>query len=260
MIHYSKDILLNSKNEYNANCLARVKVDESKYEQKNRERMEAIEEAKEKEAWSKFKNKKAGFRKRKDKEDIPDEIPKAKKPRMEQVEYTEITNVGDWLGRMEEICLRAGKLRSYLEMDKLRMLRRMETLEEDRILTNIQSMWEEKLPCVWKVQDEDPILDGGKPSGAGYPVTTPHSRNPGEGGGDAELQPGEGGGDDQPQQDIHTPPTRRRKLAIKTARKDMPSTWWESLVGLVGWWRRVELEKMKLEIMRRKLYGDRRKQ
>ena len=68
----------------------------------------------------------------------------------------------------------------------------METLEEDQILTDIQPMWEEKLPCGWKeVENEDPVPDGGKPSGAGYPVTTPHSRDPGEGGGDAELQPGE---------------------------------------------------------------------
>ena len=36
MIHYSPDILLNSKNEYNSNCLARVKVDETKYDQRNR--------------------------------------------------------------------------------------------------------------------------------------------------------------------------------------------------------------------------------
>ena len=76
-------------------------------------------------------------------------------------------------------------------MDKLRMLRRMETLEEDQILTDIQPMWGEKLPCGLKeVEDEDPIPDGGKHSGAGYPVTTPHSRDPGEGGGDAELQSG----------------------------------------------------------------------
>ena len=60
------DILLNSKNEYNANCLARVKVDETKYDQRNRERIEAIEEAREKEAWKKFKYKKSGFRKRKE--------------------------------------------------------------------------------------------------------------------------------------------------------------------------------------------------
>ena len=340
MIHYSPDILLNSKNEYNANCLARVKVDESRYEQKNRERMEALEEAKEKEAWSTFKNRKAGFRKRKEKDDTP-EVPKAKKPRIEQPQYPEVIDIGDWLGRMEKVCQRAGELRRYLGMDKLRMLRRMETLEEDQILNDIQPMWEEKLPCGWKeIEDEDPIPNGGKPSGAGYPVTTPHSRDPGEGGGDVDQQPGEedggtpievvgstcrivsleedpiltdiqpmwgeklpcgwkevededpipdggkhsgagypvttphsrdpgegggdaelkpGGGDDQPQQDIHTQPTGRRKLARITGRKDIPSTWWESLVGLVGWWRRVELESTKLETKIRKLEEDRRK-
>ena len=31
------------------------------------------------------------------------------------------------------------------------------------------------------------------------------------------------------------------------------------MVGQVGWWRRVELESMKLEIKRRKLEDDRRK-
>ena len=31
------------------------------------------------------------------------------------------------------------------------------------------------------------------------------------------------------------------------------------MAGLVGWWRRVELESMKLEIKRRKLEDDRRK-
>ena len=58
-------------------------------------------------------------------------------------------------------------------MGKLRMLRRMETLEEDQILTNIQAMWEEKLPCGWKA-DEDPIPDSGRALGAGYPVIKPH--------------------------------------------------------------------------------------
>ena len=62
MIHYIQDILLNSE---------------------NRERMEAIEETKEKEAWSRIRNNKSGFRRRNDN----------KKPRMEHVaqEYTEVT-------------------------------------------------------------------------------------------------------------------------------------------------------------------------
>ena len=93
-----------------------------------------------------------------------------------------MTGLGDWLLMMEETCLRAGKLREYLEKDKQRVLRRMETMEEDRILTNIQPMWEEKLPCGW-IADDDPISEGMTAVG-GFPVTTHHSQYPlvGEGG------------------------------------------------------------------------------
>ena len=45
----------------------------------------------------------------------------------------EVTGLGGWLLRMEDICLRVVILKIYLEMDKLRKLRRMETLEEDRV-------------------------------------------------------------------------------------------------------------------------------
>ena len=57
-----------------------MKVDGTKYDQKNREGMEAIEEAREKEAWKKFKYKKSGFRKRKENENIPEVNQRAKKP------------------------------------------------------------------------------------------------------------------------------------------------------------------------------------
>jgi hypothetical protein len=339
MIHYSQDILLNSKNEYNANCLARVKVDESKYEQKSRERLEASEEAKEKEAWANFKNMKAGFRKRKEKDDTPD-VPRAKKPRIEQAPHSEVADLGDWLGMTEDVCQRAGELKKYLDMDKQRMLRRMETFGEDQILTDIWPMWEEKLPCGWiEGRDENSIPDGGKPEGAGHPFNKPHSRDPSEGEDDAELQsggeedeksievvastnrmetfeedliladvrpmweeklpcgwkeakdedpipdngkhsgagypvttphsrdPGEGGGDDQPEQEfgkqelskLNKHPTGRRKSTSRTCKRDTPPTWWESLVGLVGWWRRLELENEKDESKRRKLEEDRRR-
>ena len=68
-------------------------MDESRYEQKNRERMEALEEAKEKEAWSEFKDMKAGFRKRKEKDDTP-ELPRAIKPRIEQTPNIEVVDLG----------------------------------------------------------------------------------------------------------------------------------------------------------------------
>jgi hypothetical protein len=41
-------------------------------------------------------------------------------------------------------------------MDKKRMLRRMETFREDLILTDILTIWEEKLPCGWKAHERNP--------------------------------------------------------------------------------------------------------
>ena len=67
------------------------------------------------------------------------------KPRIEQAPYPEVIDIGDWLERMEKVCQRAGELRSYLVME--RMLRRMETLEEDQIMTNVGGkapMWLER--------------------------------------------------------------------------------------------------------------------
>ena len=46
-IHYSGDCLLNSKNEYNANCLTRLVVEESRIERKKRELEEDKDEKEE---------------------------------------------------------------------------------------------------------------------------------------------------------------------------------------------------------------------
>ena len=82
MIHYSKDILLNSMNEYNSNYLTRLTIDENNFEKTTRERLKAMEEAKEKEPWELFKNgkRKEGFLKRKKDEEIPGGS-RSKKPR-----------------------------------------------------------------------------------------------------------------------------------------------------------------------------------
>jgi hypothetical protein len=126
MIHYSKDILLNSKNEYNSNCLTRLTIDENKFEKKPRERLEAMVEAKKKEAWEQFKNRKRkeGFLKRKKEEEIP-ESTRSKKPRWstgDQEPATPTLNTGEESGggqeemaddlgicleRMEGMCMRA---------------------------------------------------------------------------------------------------------------------------------------------------------
>ena len=44
------------------------------------------------------------------------------------------------------VCVRAGKLSKQLEKDKMRMIRRMETFEQDRILEDIHTIWEEIYP------------------------------------------------------------------------------------------------------------------
>ena len=54
-IHYSKDTLLNSKNEYGSNHLARVMVEEDAYSKKKRARQEGMEEVMEKRRWEQFK-------------------------------------------------------------------------------------------------------------------------------------------------------------------------------------------------------------
>ena len=48
MIHYSGDELLNSKNEYNANHLSRVVVEEDAFERKRKAKQEEMREHEEK--------------------------------------------------------------------------------------------------------------------------------------------------------------------------------------------------------------------
>ena len=56
-INYTKDRLLNSKNEYMANCLTRICVEENKLDKKKREREEEMAEKEEKQGLLAFKMK-----------------------------------------------------------------------------------------------------------------------------------------------------------------------------------------------------------
>ena len=73
--------------------------------------------------------------------------------------------------------MRAGKLRKQLEKDKLRTIRRMETLEQDMILVDIHTIWEEIYPP-WDGLTGESLPDGKSAQGAGHPITTPHTRDP----------------------------------------------------------------------------------
>ena len=132
-IHYATDELLNSKNEYNANHLSRVIVDEDAYTRKKREKMEEVAELEEKRKWEEFKKEKRTQPKRqrvKEDESLPygwKEPQHKKLRRMEtEVEEDDTLDLSDWWLLVEGICGRAGILKRTLVKDKERFLRRME--------------------------------------------------------------------------------------------------------------------------------------
>ena len=47
-------------------------------------------------------------------------------------------DLGICLDRMEDICIRAGRLKKQLEFDKIRVVRRMDTLEQRNIQNDQQ--------------------------------------------------------------------------------------------------------------------------
>ena len=57
-IFYSKDSLLNSKNEYLQNCISRITINEESWERKTRERREEEEERLEEEKMAEFRREK----------------------------------------------------------------------------------------------------------------------------------------------------------------------------------------------------------
>ena len=140
LIHYSRDELLNSKKEYNANCLTRIVVEEDRFQEKKREREEELKEVQEKKQWEDFRllHRRAEKRVRQDEDDIW--IPEGKKPRLDKSSEEEV-ELGAWLEMTEGRCMRAGKLKSLLKKDQERMTRRMETLEEDQLLESLGTWW-----------------------------------------------------------------------------------------------------------------------
>ena len=273
-----KDELLNSKNEYNANCLARVVVEESKFEKKKREKLEEISEAKEKKAWEDFRNKHAGFRKRQRQDagqhntvpkgwrdrgkpskrlkmtgryqgPVQPDLNRGKEPQHRQL-VEDGMDLGLWWEVSEGMCQRAGRLKKILELDKQRVLRRMETLELDRIISD--------LPAWWKIHD------GGRELGGRHPIKKP-SRSPNRDDTVTRCAGGAGGQqecvDSREGTDCNTGPA---KITKNTAKHNLTGSrttmsWYSHLTGLVGWWRRVEHEQTKLEDIRRRTEENSRK-
>jgi hypothetical protein len=103
-IHYSVDDLLNSKNEYNANHLSRVVVEENAFEKKKKAKEEELKELAEKKEWETFRlaHKTCPKRLRGKDTTIPNGWIKAKRlKRMETEEET--IDLTDWWNRVEQI-------------------------------------------------------------------------------------------------------------------------------------------------------------
>ena len=152
-IHYTGDVLLNSKNEYNANHLSRVVVEENVFQRKKRERQEEVEEMEEKKRWEVFKaNHKHQPKRRREDESVPEGWKPGQNKRLRRMSLeTEVWDLAVWWRLAEGMCLRAGKLKRRICLDKARVLRMMETYNMDRILSETPAWW--NMAMAWTGSD-----------------------------------------------------------------------------------------------------------
>ena len=131
-IKNSTDTLLNSKNDYASNCLARVVVDMSKYERRKQERLEDEKDELEARRLEKFKIEKRRPKRNlsilQEENSLPEKAPKrlklATKDPASIVEW-DIFDIGQWMKLSEEKCLRVGNLKSRMLEEKKRVLELM---------------------------------------------------------------------------------------------------------------------------------------
>ena len=179
-IHYSRDKLLNSKNEYNANCLTRVVVEEEVYERKKRERREEIEELEDKKRWEEFKSVQRQQPKRKRPEEVFSQKGwmKGKQKKLKKMESEEEDfEMAGWWEMVEGRCLRVGHLKERLENDRKRVLDRMKSRKEDALIESLGARHpSENTPnsrAFGQHSDLEVANDG---VGARYPNITPNTR------------------------------------------------------------------------------------
>jgi hypothetical protein len=260
-IHYSGDQLLNSKNEYNANHLSRVIVEEDAFEKKKKSRQEELRELEERKKWEEFRlgHKSRPKRQRIEKNTVSEDWKNQYKKMKRIEEVVEVYDLSDWWERTEGICIRAGNLKTRLDRDKNRVLRWMETKVIDEVLKDGPNWW--LMTIAWAGGDPNQHQVG--TMGARYPIkNTPNSRAPGQ----ASQPPSWMEDIEDPFIDLaEETNTKEAKTGEQGARHpittpntrvtDQPSLikgrklWSDHLTGLVGWWRRVELEGRKEEII-----------
>ena len=235
-IHTSCDELLNSKNEYASNCLARIVVDLDKYARRKKERIEEEEERVEAKRLEAFKiDKKRPKRQRSSLQDPVTNTNKRLRLDKEEhfVQLEEDDDLGLWLRKCEERCLRVGELKRRLETDRVRVLGIMEGWPSNHhgrlesVATRAESSLGADLDCVevnmdWglattsnpgRVVPSRDTTQGPEEVGARHPNITPNTRS--------GLEGVDG---------------NRVKLAT---RRTKPTPEYK-LTSYAAWWRRIE--------------------
>ena len=140
-ILYTKDQILNSKNEYMANCLTRICIEENRFEKKRNERQAEEQEEAEKHQLLAFKAK--HMRPKRNRAEIQStEEPLRKRMKLflkagNQQDQDDL-DLETWLRKAEERCQRAGNLKTRLENEKLQVLEKM------RMMKNVPIGWKMK--------------------------------------------------------------------------------------------------------------------
>ena len=209
-ILYSKDQLLNSKNEYLSNNIARVTVDQDKFERKKNELEEERKLLAEKEMFEDFKMKKRVPKKRgrASHEEALTAEPECKKIRkdsnwFERDEQWEAMDLGNWLEKAEARCNRYGLLRIRMQVEREEVLRKMENMRNE----SLQDVGEDVLDG-WRASIK--VVSGGT---GDHTATVENVISAGE---------------------ILSKGWKNPKDKNQNKNKEY------NLVGLLGWWRRIE--------------------
>ena len=253
-IFLSEDEMLNSKNEYLANCLTRVQVSEDRFERKMRELREDDEEKEYQAKVAKLKFERTSWAEGK-RDDQDDDQPSgrsilelmkmkrkpaekagpAEKRRKVNPTDTDI-NIKLFLEVAEGMCLRVGQLKTMLKHDLQRMERRWACWKMDEIVMDTPSWWnrmgDQELQQA--VHDVDEVEQHPPPCQEASSRSPPPSNT-----------------NEESRQAGTTSPTirkiaegwRKEKDEKAESNKRMEISW--NMVGLVGWWRRVERENLK---------------
>ena len=224
-ILYTRDQILNSKNEYLSNNITRITVDGDKLERRRKDFEEAKEEADEKEAFERFKllKKRCEKRQRPEKHCPEDHLqfaPRNKRMRLSSLgdDDTDL-DLGLWLCQAEARCNRVGWLKERIESEKLEMLRRLDEYRASP--PNYDSE-----PEGWRDNTNKKVggVEGGKVNQPTHPPSPPK----------ANIKISEDPLPDGLKEVVPTSngPTRNQMRTMN------PKPY--NLLGLVGWWRRHE--------------------